>query len=68
MRSGLHSEAAICQAARRSLRGHTAHTIRILGPDATIQKILDKMTDVYGVVDASETHFDGILCSRAEQG
>ena len=55
MRSGLHSEAAISQAARRSLRGHAARTIRILGPDATIQMILPKMTDVYGVVDASET-------------
>ena len=55
MRSGLHSEAAICQAARRSLLGDAAHTIRILGPDATIQRILAKMTNVYGMVDASET-------------
>ena len=55
MGSRLHSEAAICQAARRSLPGAAVPTIRILGPDAAIQGILAKMTDVYGVVDASET-------------
>ena len=54
MSSGLHSEAVVCQAARRSLQGDAALTLRILGPDATIQRILAKMTDVYGVVDASE--------------
>lgn len=46
IKAGVLSEAVICQA---------AHIVKRLGAEASIQRIMRKLEDVYGVVDAGET-------------
>ncbi len=51
---GLYSEAMICQAVRKSLKGQAAGAVKRLGTGVTVRNILKHLEDVYGVVDAGE--------------
>lgn len=55
IKGGIHSEAVLCQAVRKSLRGDAAHTVKRLGADASLVRIMKKMQDVYGVIETGET-------------
>ena len=52
---GLHSEVAVTQGARKSLRGEAARIVmNSLGHQATIADILDKFEGIYGAIETGE--------------
>lgn len=51
----MHLALTIRQAVRKSLRGEAARIAKRLGPEATVNQILQKLDDVYGEVNAGET-------------
>ena len=51
----LHSEAAIAQAVRKSLKGEPAFIAKRQGSQAGTRDILKRLEDIYGIVDAGET-------------
>ncbi|XP_062571420.1 uncharacterized protein LOC134233469 [Saccostrea cucullata] len=55
IRDKTHSDEDIAQAVRRSLRGEAGRVIMNLGPDANLNKILAKLTSVYGDIQERET-------------
>ena len=50
----LHSRDNIRQAMRKSLKGSAGGIAKRLGPDASIQEILSKLSTVYGTVESGE--------------
>ena len=61
-----HTEKAMMEAILRSLKGTPANTIRFLGPEATVDKVLEKLAKVYGSVATSDVMFSNLY--RLQQG
>ncbi|XP_061171984.1 uncharacterized protein LOC133181512 [Saccostrea echinata] len=62
-----HSQEAIAQAIRKSLKGEAGRTVMRLGPKAKIPEILDKLTSVYGDVDEKESILSEFYGARQKQ-
>lgn len=54
IKEGVHSGPEIYQAARKSLRGEASRIAMRLGPNATIDRLIEKLEGIYGTVEAGE--------------
>lgn len=68
LREATFSKDEICTAARKSLRGDAASTVRRLGIDASIQEIIAKLSGIYGVVEDTELLFSQFYSAKQEPG
>lgn len=63
-----HSQGAIRQAVRRSLKGDAARVVMRLGEEATVEEILDKMDVLYGAVGAGEDVLAEFYAAKQRKG
>lgn len=64
----IHSVGTLTQAVRKSLKGEAARIVKRLGTGATLATIMQKMDDVYGVVDTGETLLAEFYSARQNKG
>ena len=62
-----HSQEAISQSIRKSMRGEAGRIVMRLGPNAKIPEILDNFTSVYGDVDEKESILSEFYGARQKQ-
>lgn len=61
-----HTEKAMMEGILRSLKGTPANTIIFLGPEGTVDRVLEKLTKVYGSMATSDIMFSNLY--RLQQG
>ena len=67
VKDGVHTEETIRHVIRRSLKGEAAHVLKRLGPNATVQQILQKFDGVYGIVEAGEETLAEFYSARQKE-
>lgn len=67
LRDKSHTEEAIIQAIRRSVKGDAGLVAMRLGPEASLTEILTKMESVYGNVDETETIMGEFYNARQQE-
>lgn len=68
MRDGIHSEATILQAIRRSLRGVAADVLLHMGEDVTTLSVLEKMDRIFGDILPPEKLLEQFYVARQNEG
>ena len=68
LKDKLHSREAVAQAVRKSLRGEAGRIGMRMGTDATVEKLIDKLEGVFGVVEFGETILAQFYSSKQKDG
>ena len=67
IREGAHSRAEVATAAKKSLRGEAALTVRHLGIDTDLGEILKKLDGIYGLVENAEDLMEKFYAAKQQQ-
>ena len=68
LRKEKYSDSVIAQSIRRSLRGDAGRVVMRLGPEATIQEMLEKMESVFGTVERGESIMQEFYSATQKKG
>ena len=68
LKDKLHSREAVAQAVRKPLRGEAGRIGMRMGTDATVEKLIDKLEGVFGVVEFGETILAQFYSSKQKDG
>ena len=65
---GIFKQEQILHGIRRALKGSASDKVRRLGPDATLEEVMDKLENDYGTVESRESVMRKFYSSKQKQG